>query len=66
LNSTELINKNKFLHFRPVQNKDKKDIINMGEANSNYNFLDSIDQDPIKGKENGFKKCLISLIIFKF
>ncbi len=49
MNSTELVNKNKFLHFRPVQNKDKKDIINMGEANSNYNFLDSIDQDPIKG-----------------
>jgi radial spoke head protein 9 len=49
LNSSDLTNFSKFLHFRPVQNKNKKDIINMGEAVFNFNFLDSIEEDPIKG-----------------
>jgi hypothetical protein len=40
---------NKYLHFRKPENQDKIDLINMGEAVINYNFLDSLDQDRIIG-----------------
>ncbi len=49
LNSCDITKISKFLHFRPVQHKNKKDLIEMGEAIFNFNFLDSLDQDPIKG-----------------
>jgi radial spoke head protein 9 len=49
LNPEDLKSLKKFCHFRKVQNKDKKDLIDMGEAIFNFGFLDSIDQDPIKG-----------------
>jgi hypothetical protein len=48
LNTEDLSNQSKFLHFRPVRNEDKKDLIRMGECIFNFNFLDSIDQDEIR------------------
>lgn len=45
-----MINFEKYLHFRRVQNQDKIDLINMGEAVMNHNFLDSLDQDKVIGK----------------
>lgn len=48
--SADLTNLNKYLHFRTPENKDKIDLIAMGDAVKNLNFLDSLEQDPIKGK----------------
>jgi len=36
------------MHFRKVQNSDKKDLIDRDEALSSFNFLDEISDDPIK------------------
>jgi len=40
---------NKYLHFRKPEHKDKIDLIAMGDAVIEHNFLDSLAQDPIKG-----------------
>ena len=58
LNSGDLINFEKYLHFRRVQNQDKIDLINMGEAVMNHNFLDSVDQDKVIGKKFFITKIL--------
>jgi hypothetical protein len=50
LSSADLTNLNKYLHFRRPENTDKVDLISMGDAVTNNNFLDSLSQDPIKGK----------------
>ena len=38
-----------YLHFRQVQNQNKKDLIAMGKAVFDFAFLDSIEEDKIKG-----------------
>ena len=38
-----------YLHFRQVQNQNKKDLIAMGKAVFDFSFLDSIEEDKIKG-----------------
>ena len=48
LNSEELDKKEKYVHFRPVENQEKKDKIDMGKAVLDFEFLDSIVDDPIK------------------
>ena len=48
LNSEDLDKKEKYVHFRPVENKEKKDKISMGKAVFDFDFLDSIADDPIK------------------
>ena len=53
-----MINFEKYLHFRRVQNQDKIDLINMGEAVMNHNFLDSVDQDKVIGKKFFITKIL--------
>ena len=50
MSSADLTNLNKYLHFRRPENTDKVDLISMGDAVTNNNFLDSLSQDPIKGK----------------
>ena len=48
LNSEDLDKKEKYVHFRPVENQEKKDKIAMGKAVFDFEFLDSIIDDPIK------------------
>ncbi len=48
LNSEDLDKKEKYVHFRPVENQEKKDKIAMGKAVFDFDFLDSIADDPIK------------------
>ena len=48
LNSEDLDKKEKYVHFRPVENQEKKDKIDMGKAVLDFEFLDSIVDDPIK------------------
>ena len=48
LNSEDLNKKEKYVHFRPVENQEKKDKIAMGKAVLDFEFLDSIADDPIK------------------
>lgn len=49
LSPDDLSNLSKYLHLRPVQNKNKKDLIGMGRATFDFNFLDSLNEDQIKG-----------------
>ena len=48
LSSEELDKREKYAHFRPVENQEKKDKIAMGKAVFDFDFLDSIADDPIK------------------
>ena len=48
LNSEDLDKKEKYVHFRPVENQEKKDKIAMGKAVFDFEFLDNILDDPIK------------------
>ena len=48
INSDDLDKKEKYAHFRPVENQEKKDKIAMGKAVLDFEFLDSIADDPIK------------------
>ena len=48
INSEDLGKIEKYLHFRPVENQEKIDKINMGKAVFDFDFLDSISDDPIK------------------
>ena len=48
LSSEDLDKKEKYVHFRPVENQEKKDKIAMGKAVFDFDFLDSIADDPIK------------------
>ena len=48
LNSEDLNKKEKYVHFRPVENQEKKDKIDMGNAALDFDFLDCIKDDPIK------------------
>ena len=48
LNSEDLDKKEKYVHFRPVENQEKKDKIAMGKAVLDFEFLDSIADDPIR------------------
>ena len=48
LSSEDLDKKEKYVHFRPVEDKEKKDKIAMGKAVFDFEFLDSISDDPIK------------------
>ena len=48
LSSEDLDKKEKYAHFRPVENQEKKDKIAMGKAVFDFDFLDSIADDPIK------------------
>ena len=48
LNSEDLNKKEKYVHFRPVENQEKKDKIAMGKAVLDFEFLDSIADDPIR------------------
>ena len=48
LKCDELAKKEKYVHLRPVENKAKKDKIAMGKAVFDFEFLDSIADDPVK------------------
>ena len=48
ISSEDLDKKEKYVHFRPVENNEKKDKIAMGKAVFDFDFLDSIADDPIK------------------
>ena len=48
ISSEDLDKKEKYVHFRPVENNEKKDKIAMGNAVFDFDFLDSIADDPIK------------------
>ena len=48
INSEDLGKIEKYLHFRPVENQEKIDKINMGKAVFDFDFLDSISDDSIK------------------
>ena len=48
INSEDLEKKEKYVHFRPVENQEKKDKIAMGKAVLDFEFLDNIADDPIK------------------
>ena len=48
LSSDDLDKKEKYVHLRPVENQEKKDKISMGKAVFDFDFLDSIADDPIK------------------
>ena len=48
LSSEDLDKKEKYVHLRPVENQEKKDKIAMGKAVFDFDFLDSIADDPIK------------------
>ena len=48
LSSEDLDKKEKYVHFRPVENQEKKDKITMGKAVFDFDFLDCIADDPIK------------------
>jgi hypothetical protein len=40
------------LHFRKPENSEKIDLINMGDAVIDHNFMDSLDENRIKGNFN--------------
>lgn len=44
----ELLNINKFQHFRNVITKEKIDQIETDDIIFRFNFYDSLDQDPVK------------------
>ena len=48
LSSEDLDKKEKYVHFRPVESNEKKDKIAMGKAVFDFDFLDSITDDPVK------------------
>ena len=48
LSSEDLDKKEKYVHLRTVENQEKKDKIAMGKAVFDFDFLDSIADDPIK------------------
>ena len=48
ISSEDLDKKEKYVHFRPVESNEKKDKIAMGKAVFDFDFLDSIIDDPIK------------------
>ena len=48
LNSDDIDKKEKYVHLRPVEDKRKKDKIAMGKAIFDFDFLDCINDDPIK------------------
>ena len=48
LSSDDLDKKEKYVHLRPVENQEKKDKIDMGNAVLDFDFLDCIKDDPIK------------------
>ena len=48
LSSEDLDRKEKYVHLRPVENQEKIDKITMGRAVFDFDFLDSIVDDPIK------------------
>ena len=41
--------KNKFLHFRPIMNEEKKIYVENDDACFKFDILDSIENDTIKG-----------------
>lgn len=49
LNLEEIKEIKNYVHFRPVECKNKKNLIALGDAVLNYEFLDSIQDDSIKG-----------------
>jgi radial spoke head protein 9 len=49
LSKEDAINLSKYCHFRKVQFKDKVDQMERGDSVFRYDFLDVIDDDPIKG-----------------
>ena len=49
LSSDNLEKLENYCHFRPTENQRKKDLISMGKAVFDFNFLDTINDDPIKG-----------------
>ena len=49
LNSEDLDKLEKYAHLRPVEDQKKKDMIAMGKAVFDFCFLDTINDDPIKG-----------------
>ena len=48
LNPKDLTNLSKFQHFRNVITEDKKTLIEKEDIIFQFNFYDSLDQDPIK------------------
>ena len=48
LNPDKLANLKSFMHFRRVQNNEKRDLIERDEALTSFNFLDDLSGDPIK------------------
>jgi len=48
LSSEDLDKKEKYVHFRPVENQEKRDKIAMGKAVFDFEFLDTIADDPVK------------------
>ena len=48
LSSEDLDKKEKYVHFRPVENQEKKDKIAMGKAIFDFEFLDTIADDAVK------------------
>jgi len=48
LTSDDIDKKEKYVHLRPVENQDKKDKIAMGKAVFDFDFLDTIQDDPVK------------------
>ncbi len=49
LSSTDLFKLSKYMHFRQPCSKDKLDMIVTGEAIFKYNFMDSLNEDKLKG-----------------
>ena len=47
----ELTKINKYFHFRDVLSDQKKELIEKDDVIFQYNFLDSIDLDPVKSKK---------------
>jgi hypothetical protein len=50
LKPSELLNLNKFQHFRNVITKEKIELIEKDDVIFMFNFYDSLDQDPVKSK----------------
>ena len=48
INSENLDKKEKYENFRPIESNEQKDKIAMGKAVFDFNFFDSIADDPIK------------------
>ena len=48
LSCDELGQIDKYMHFRKPQNQNKIDLIAMGKATFDFNFLDNIQEDPLK------------------